>query len=425
MTSRRRSVRQNYSCLLPWRLLQCWPVPLMHVRRLCYSASPQCEFEPLFNPCRSLVRGRVASKWGFEMSREERVSAIQALQSERGGTKVLSFVTSTRPNYESHMAMDVIPIIYEHLMRIDTPPSDTKIDLYLSSNGGDGVVPWKLVTLIRDFCSEFTVLVPFRCFSAATLTCLGADSVIMHPMGMLGPTDPTVANEFNPPNPNMPGRVLGISVEDVASYIALVKQDVGIQHEDELIQAFNHLAEKVHPLALGNVKRHTLQSQLMGTKLLKSRVATQLEDHVIEEIIKKLTSESFFHGHPINRKEARTDMGLTFVADATPAVRDRMWDLYKLYVEENRLHDAWLPIQEAISLQPVPRAAAGAPPNIDTAALPTVRAVSVESELRCDVFEEEYEVTISHFDNGLYNGQIGLIRQEWRCEDDGVAILAH
>ncbi len=57
----------------------------------------------------------------------------------------------------------------------------------------------------------------------------------MHPMGMLGPTDPTVANEFNPPNERIAGQLLGISVEDVRSYIALIKEDVGIGHEDELV----------------------------------------------------------------------------------------------------------------------------------------------------------------------------------------------
>ena len=211
------------------------------------------------------------------MPRTDRLEGIKSLQAERGNSIVITYITSTRPNFESHMAMDVIPIIYRHLSAISTSPKETRIDLLISSNGGDGVVPWKLVTLIREFCSELNVLVPYRAFSAATLTCLGADNVIMHPMGMLGPTDPTVTNEFNPPNPRLPGQLLGISVEDVASYIQLVKEDVGITHEDELIQAFTQLCQNVHPLALGNVKRHTLQSQMMGSKLLRSRTSQELQ----------------------------------------------------------------------------------------------------------------------------------------------------
>lgn len=355
------------------------------------------------------------------MGRAERKAAIEQLQAERGGTNLVAYVTSTRPNFESHMAMDVIPVMYRHLAAIPTPPADTKIDLFISSNGGDGVVPWKLVTLIREFCSEFTILVPHRAFSAATLACLGADEVIMHPMGMLGPTDPTVTNEFNPPNPNAPGQLLGISVEDVASYIALVKDDVGIRHEDELVQAFAILASQVHPLALGNVKRHTLQSQMMGAKLLKSRWKNDIPDHEVEEIIRKLTSQLFFHGHPINRKEARDDIGLSFVKDATPAIRDQMWTLYELFVDENSLDRAFMPIQEAIAKAPLAVPAMGAPPNFAVAALDRVRSVSVDSATRSDVYVCDYEVTLNRDPSGTYNGQVGVLNQDWIVEPEPTA----
>src|SRR5262245_38638594 len=165
--------------------------------------------------------------------KETRQAAIQALEAARG-TSVIAYVTSTRPRLETQMAMDVIPIVYEHLRLLLSEAPNRKIDLLIHSNGGDGVVPWRLVTLIREYCDEFTVLVPNRAFSAATLTALGADTVLMHPMGMLGPTDPTVANEFNPPSDRSPGEVLGISVEDVSSYFALVKEDVGRRHEGEV-----------------------------------------------------------------------------------------------------------------------------------------------------------------------------------------------
>jgi hypothetical protein len=316
------------------------------------------------------------------------------------------------------MSMDVIPVIYRHLEALPTPPDETKIDLLLSSNGGDGVVPWRLVTLIREFCAEFSILVPHRAFSAATLACLGADEVIMHPMGMLGPTDPTVANDFNPPNPTNPTMRLGISVEDVASYIALVKDDVGIRHEDELVKALLQLASQVHPLALGNVKRHTLQSQMMGTKLLKLRNGShhQLAPHDIDEIIRKLTSELFFHGHPINRREARDDIGLKFVVDATPAVAEKMWDLYSLYATENKLNEAFMPLQEAFAKVPLPIPPTGAQPNAATVQLEPVVSVSVESAARSDRFVCDYEVHLKRDSNGAYVGQPGLVRQAWQKE---------
>lgn len=143
----------------------------------------------------------------------------------------------------------------------------------------------------------------------------------------------------NPINERQPGQLLGISVEDVASYMALVKDDVGIRHEDELVQAFLALAEKVHPLALGNVKRSTSQSRMMGEKLLKTRKAQDLDEHDISEIIGKLSSQLFYHGHPISRREAREDLGLTFVKDPPGEVESAMWQLFELYEEDLRLNE--------------------------------------------------------------------------------------
>jgi len=248
------------------------------------------------------------------------------------------------------MAMDVIPIVYRHLAALEGPKEQRSIDLFLHSNGGDGIVPWRLVTLIRGCCETFNVLVPHRAFSAATLTALGADSVVMHPMGMLGPTDPTITTPFNPANPQNPTQLLPISVEDVASYISLIKDDVGVRHEDELVQAFNILAEKIHPLALGNVKRATSQSRMMGEKLLRQKAAARrIDERDAEEIIDKLTAQLYYHGHPINRTEARDELRLSFVEDASPEVETAMWALYEAYSDDMLLDEEFLPLQEAYS----------------------------------------------------------------------------
>lgn len=363
--------------------------------------------------------GRLDARRGNKrgrMARAERKSLIEGLQKERPGRCVIAYITSTRAGAEAQMAMDVIPKIYRHLEAISTAPEDTKIDLFIHSNGGEGVVPWRLVSLIREFCSEFALLVPNRAFSAATLTALGADEVVMHPMGMLGPTDPTVANEFNPANPRVPGQLLGISVEDVASYIALIKDDVGIRHEDELVQAFLALAGQVHPLALGNVKRSTLQSRMLGEKLLRSRKSA-LEEHELGEIIGKLTSQLYFHGHPINRREARDDLGLSFVSDAVPGVRNAMWKLFAAYESDMRLDQAFQPIQEAIAISgplAVPAMNAITVQNVRLA--PASKTVYVESAERCDVLETEYEVTVRRDAIGRIEANIALMRQEWTTE---------
>lgn len=268
------------------------------------------------------------------MAKAARVKIIQQIERARK-SRVISYVTSTRQGLEVQMAMDSVRYIYDHLEAIAAENKHNrtpKIDLFLHSNGGDGTMPWKLVTLIREFTDHFSVLVPFRAFSAATLTALGADSIVMHPMGMLGPTDATVTNLFNPIDSR--NQRLGISVEDVTAYLALIKEDAGIQHEDQLVTAFNLLADKVHPLALGNVKRHMSQSRLMAKKLLSLHMDPADNAHRVSTIVENLTSKSYFHGHPINRREAEEQIGLTTIEKPTDAVQKAMWRLYLEYEKE-------------------------------------------------------------------------------------------
>lgn len=264
---------------------------------------------------------------------DSRKKLIEDLQEARGGTIVLTYITSTRPGWEMQISMDTIERFYAHLKAIQTPKQDTKIDLFVSSNGGDPVVPWRLVTLIREYCSELNVLIPYRAFSAATLIALGADHIYMHPAAMLGPTDPKVANEFNPPDPLNTTNKIGINVEDVTSYIALARKDFGVKNNEEILKLIAG-ENKIHPLSLGHVKRFQALAKMMAKKLLSLHM-DKWEYLKINKIVDTLNSKFYFHGHPINRIEA-TNLGLP-VTHVDGALEKAIWDLYKDYEKEMEL----------------------------------------------------------------------------------------
>ena len=261
------------------------------------------------------------------------------------------------------------------------------------------------------------MLVPHRAFSAATLAALGADQIVMHPMGMLGPIDPTVTTPFNPIDPQT-GQRLGVSVEDVAAYNALVKDDVGIHHEDELIQAFALLADKVHPLTLGSAKRGTAQALMLGEKLLQLR-NQKLEPHRIEGLLDQLTTKLYYHGHPIARAEAH-DLELPVMQDVPPAVETAMWDLYLAYEEDLLLTEQFEPVAEAMSVGvvplPPPPVPPGAQPPLNWTARPgliTVSRVVVESAARVDVFEQDLQVSVARAPNGAVLANTVALRSAW------------
>jgi hypothetical protein len=341
------------------------------------------------------------------MSRDQRIAAIKQLETELG-TPVLCYVTSTRRNAEAAMSMDAVRWVYDHLRLLDH--ADLKrLTLVVHSNGGEPATSWRLMNLLREFAQEVAVVVPHHAYSAATLLALGADEIIMHPMASLGPTDPSIVGPYNPTDPN--NNPLPVSVEDVLSYIALVKEDVRINHEDELIQAFLGLVNKVHPLALGSVKRSHSQARLLAKKLMQLRKARP-DDHKIGEIVDNLTSKLYYHGHPINRDEAR-GLGLPVRADPPENLEVAMWNLYTQYETDMKLAQEFNSAAELLASGFAP------PPTAPQLAVADVQLpmVIVESERRCDVFRSSVKLVGTKDAGGGVSGiKVSLQRSEWISE---------
>ncbi len=270
---------------------------------------------------------------------QERRLLIQKLEDLRG-SKVLCYVTSLRPNVNAQISDDAVREFIDHLQKLPEHPT-AKIDLLIISNGGDGVVPWRLIPILREYSEKIGVLIPFKAYSAATIMALGADEIVMHKFAAMGPIDPTVTNEFNPMEQGS-GRKLGISVEDVKAYISFIRETVGINHEEEVIKAVEILANKVHPLALGNVERFISQSRMIARKLLELHTEKS-DDHTISPIIEALASKLYFHGHPINRREA-VQLGLKVLQNVPEEIETLLWDIYVDFEKEMDFREPYDPI---------------------------------------------------------------------------------
>jgi hypothetical protein len=301
------------------------------------------------------------------MGFDERRDIVRKIEQHRGST-VFCFLTTLRPGVAGMIAGDQVRIFFDHLLRLPKRPIE-KLDIFLCSNGGDGTVPWRLVALFREFATAFNVLIPYRAYSAASLLALGADEIVMHPFAELGPIDPTVSNEFNPEDP-VTRQKRAISVEDVTAYVHFIKSTVGITHEDELVRAIEILAQQVHPIALGNIERFISQSRMIARKILRTHMP-DTESHTIDEIVENLASKLYFHGHPINRKEAKEELKLKVKMDLGDNLEKLMWRLYKDFETEFENSDPFNPALElaaaaAQAAQPAPglpgQPPAGQPP---------------------------------------------------------------
>jgi len=125
----------------------------------------------------------------------------------------------------------------------------------------------------------------------------------------LSPIDPTTGNQFNPTDPANPQNRFGISVEDVGAYFKLSEDRAGITQEPHKLEVFKRLAEKVHPLALGNVQRVHMQIRQLGSKLLALHLDEEANQPKIEKIVETLTEKFYSHVHAIPREEAISLLG--------------------------------------------------------------------------------------------------------------------
>jgi hypothetical protein len=269
------------------------------------------------------------------MSIEERKAGIDALQQEYGA-KIVTYVMSERRGMTTQIASDVVFLFRRHLESIGDVP---KIGLYLVSRGGDTLVPWQIVNLIRQYCGRFEVLVPYTAHSAATLICLGADTIYMTKMATLTPTDPTVANPFNPTDPSNPAAKVGISVEDVSGFIELAKTH-GMEDPAQITQVFLALANNVHPLALGNVQRAQTQIKHIATEMLRLHMGEDQQQQV-QTLAETLTTGLRAHAHTVNRREA-AKIGLKAVTP-TETLEAAMWALFEIYLSDLQMFEPFNP----------------------------------------------------------------------------------
>ena len=273
------------------------------------------------------------------MDRKQLIQQIEGVRTSR----VVAYLTSDRQGpFNARIAPDIIPPISKQLQKIGKIKN---IDLFLYSAGGDTMVPWRLVSMIREYCDKFSVLVPYKAHSAATMIALGADEVVMSNLSELSPIDPSTANVFNPIDPANPQARIPISVEDVMAYFDLAKNKFGIKSDEELSRIFSKFVEsnpQIHPLALGNVNRIHNLIRILAKRLLKSH-KTQMKEEVVDKIVDYFTEKLYSHQYFIGRKEAREDLGLATVVDADATLAKTMTDLYEEYNKDLEFGKMWNP----------------------------------------------------------------------------------
>lgn len=301
------------------------------------------------------------------MNRNVRLKHIQDLERTRN-SRVLSYLTVAKQPLGTAIAEDAVALLHKHLREMSGDGEKLKrLDFFLYSRGGDVSVPWRIVSMAREFAEEFNVLVPYHCHSAATMICLGADEIVMGRKGELSPIDPTL-NRVG----GGTGAPSAVSVEDVISYVAFMREKVGITDQAALAQLIGQLATHVSPLTLGTVNRQYSHIRLVARKLLNLRSA-QMDAEKIDSVIDTLIEKMYSHGHAIGRREA-AELGLP-VKNANAEEEKAMWNVYQDFED-------WFQPADTLDAEVILGNA-----NQDEVTQKDIPLAAIESRERIDVYE--------------------------------------
>jgi hypothetical protein len=82
-----------------------------------------------------------------------------------------------------------------HLRKVLHQKSYENLDLIIHSGGGDIHAAYMTIELLRQHCKKLNACVPLYAKSAATLLCLGCDTIVLDELAELGPLDTQILEE--------------------------------------------------------------------------------------------------------------------------------------------------------------------------------------------------------------------------------------
>jgi len=276
------------------------------------------------------------------MDRESRYQLLKKLEEIRN-SKIIVYITGDRKNLETKIGDDVIPIFQNIL--INSNLNGKKIELLIYSRGGNGSTALTIVSLVREYCRDFGVIIPWRAHSAATLIALGANSILMLKSGQLSPVDVNITTLFNPTINSPAGpKHIPINVEDLSGYVNFSKKILGIQNEDNLIEVLGYLTNQVNPLALGAVHRAREKNSKIASSLLEYHMD---DDKLVNKISDIITMGLYEHSFLISKRDA-INLKLP-IETVEEELEKKIWSLFtsylkileldQLYIQERMLGD--------------------------------------------------------------------------------------
>jgi len=253
-----------------------------------------------------------------------RQELIRSIQEKKKNTKIITYFSK----YGHPAAMinpdDTKPI--DDLLRsIDFAEN---LELIIHSSGGLPENARKIIKMCREYCKNFTIVVPDAAKSAATIIALGADKIIMGNTSELGPIDP----QFIIPVPTQQGIIQQVrpAWAIVRGFEETIKD--AIDENGKIKVAYIPILNNVDISLVKEAREAMKNAKRIAEEFLKNGMLRNNHKKA-EETAKQLTyAEKYtIHAYLIDWKEASDLLDEDNVVYLNPDNED--WKLYwELYV---------------------------------------------------------------------------------------------
>jgi hypothetical protein len=237
------------------------------------------------------------------------VAAIKAIEDKRGGRRLICLTYNNTSPVPSGLAFPLIDALGDTLAEIGKVE---RLDFLLRTTGGTMEVPWRVVSLLREFTDELGVIVSRIALSGGCHIAIAADELVMGPFAVIGSVDPTNSHPLLPKDAS--NQPIPTSVQDLKHCIGFIREQLGESYPSQnLALIVSELFKYINPLALGALERTYSLARLITEKVLKTR-KTALPDDQIQKIVDILSGQYFSHSYLISRREVEHDLGLPVTA---------------------------------------------------------------------------------------------------------------
>ena len=213
---------------------------------------------------------------------------------------------------------------YQHAFALRTQLGNARfpeLDLVINSGGGSIHAAYQLISLLRRHADRIHACVPFFAKSAATLLCVGSDTIFLDELAQLGPLDPQIYEEkgggkseftsaLNPFKTLEQLQKFSLESLDIATRMLLMQSGMNVdeclRHATGFVQCTTEpLFSQLNPEKLGEYSRELAVGVEYGKRLLH-RLGRLDENN--SQLIDKLVHGYPSHGYIIDYDEL-TEMG--------------------------------------------------------------------------------------------------------------------